>query len=326
MMEEYDRLAQNQNPKSARLRLFLFQHGDDSRTSSISSLLHGSVNRDHWFFDAINGDAGALERGRSEVSSIVSEVPDYLFGLDNSEDAQPPRGGEQPKPKSRPALNDNVSVSDPGSPAPVVSSTFCSTSSSVPSVPSIPNLPPVKTKPDNSVPVFQESKEPQMEGLPETGHERPLSQPNGYPGNPTLHYVTDPRYSGHAVHPMAVYYVQGPAQPGNVPVQPYPTRAPYVQQQYPQAVSGQMPVGYHHQVPGVGQVYGGGMRPISSLDHLYDVSARVVPDGVNQQVLYGVRNGAVVSGYPGMVVQTGEEFPGTGSEVKMGRISHERNG
>lgn len=324
-MEEYDRVAQNQNPKSARLRLFLFEQGDDSRTSSISSLLHGSANRDHWFFDAINGSTGSavLERGRSEVSSIVSEVPDYLFGLDNSEDTQPPRG--EPKLKNRLVLQDNVSVSDPGSPAPVVSSPFCSTSSSVPSVPSIPNLPPVKTKPDNPAPV-QESKETQMEGFQETVHELPQSQPTGYPGNPTLHYVTDPRYSGHAVHPMPVYYVhQGPVQPGNVPVQQYSIRAPYVQQHYQQAVSGQMPVGYHHQVPGMGQVYGGGMRPMSSLDQ-YDVSSRVVPEGVNQQVLYGVRNGAVVSAYPGTGMPTGEELYGAGSEVKMGRISHERNG
>jgi hypothetical protein len=34
--------------------------------------------------DALNGGVSGLERGRSEASSIVSEVPDYLFGLDNN--------------------------------------------------------------------------------------------------------------------------------------------------------------------------------------------------------------------------------------------------
>lgn len=67
MMEEYDRLAQSQNPRSARLRLFLFQTGDSSRASSISSLLSGSANRDHWFLDALNAGGSALERGRSEA-------------------------------------------------------------------------------------------------------------------------------------------------------------------------------------------------------------------------------------------------------------------
>ena len=86
MMEEYDRLAQNQNPRLARLRLFLFSKGEDLRSSSISSLLDGSINREHWFLDAINSGANAsgLERGRSEASSIVF---DYLFGLDNSDEA-----------------------------------------------------------------------------------------------------------------------------------------------------------------------------------------------------------------------------------------------
>ncbi|KAH7545894.1 hypothetical protein FEM48_Zijuj01G0141900 [Ziziphus jujuba var. spinosa] len=321
MMDEYDRVALNQNPKSARLRLFLFNKDEDiSRTSSISSLLHGSANREHWFLDAINGSsASGLERGRSEASSIVSEVPDYLFGLDNSEDPQP-RG--EPKLKNRLALNDNVSVSDPGSPAPVVSSPFCSTSSSVPSVPSIPNLPPVKTKPENSAPVL-ESKESQFHGYTETV-EPPQSLPTGYPGNPAWQYVSDPHYSGQSVQPVPVYYVPGPVPPGNVSVQPFQVRAPYVQQHY-RAVPGQIPVGYHHPSPGVGQVYSGGVRPISSLDP-YDVSARVVPDGATQQVLYGARNAGMVSAYPGMVVSTGEELHGSGSDVKTGWVYHERTG
>ncbi|XP_022142250.1 uncharacterized protein LOC111012412, partial [Momordica charantia] len=56
MMDEYDRLVQTHNSKSAaRLRLFLFSRGEDSRASSINSLLGGSTNRDHWFLDALNG-------------------------------------------------------------------------------------------------------------------------------------------------------------------------------------------------------------------------------------------------------------------------------
>ncbi|KAL8235547.1 hypothetical protein R6Q59_016628 [Mikania micrantha] len=118
MMEEYDRLAHNH--KTARLRIFLFPTDISlSRASSISSLLDGSVKREHWFLDALNGGA-SLDRGRSEVSSIVSEVPDYLFGLDHPDD---------PKPKTKPMVSDNVS--DPGSPALRMSSPYCSTSSSL---------------------------------------------------------------------------------------------------------------------------------------------------------------------------------------------------
>ncbi|KAL2467229.1 Octicosapeptide/Phox/Bem1p family protein [Abeliophyllum distichum] len=125
MMEENDRLSQNH--KTTRLRLFLFSTDAISRASSISSLLDGSAKRQNWFFDALNGGSGpVLERGRSEVSSIVSEVPDYLFGLDNSDDAI-----RESKLRNKNHLNDNVSFSDPGSPAPVVSSPFCSTSSSL---------------------------------------------------------------------------------------------------------------------------------------------------------------------------------------------------
>ncbi|KAJ1390404.1 PB1 domain [Sesbania bispinosa] len=115
MMDEYDRVAQNHNPRSARLRLFLFPEGEDSRASSISSLLNGSTNRENWFLDALNGGVSGLERGRSEASSMVSEVPDYLFGLDNSEETQSQsHHHREPRPKERLVLQDNVSVSDPG--------------------------------------------------------------------------------------------------------------------------------------------------------------------------------------------------------------------
>ncbi|KAB1227761.1 hypothetical protein CJ030_MR1G028908 [Morella rubra] len=310
MMDEYDRLAHNQNPRSARLRLFLFPKGDDSRTSSISSILDGSASRDQWFLDAINGGGAApgsgIERGRSEASSIVSELPDYLFGLDNAEETQP----RDPKIKSRYMLGDNVSNSDPGSPAPVVPSPFCS-SSSAPCVPPIPNLPPVKTKSYNP-----EAKENQTDGFAETG-EPPLSHSTGFPGNPMLHYIPDSSYS---LQPAPVYYVPSAVPPGNVPVQPISIRASYLQQY--SAVPGQVPVSYHHHVSGLGQMYGGagGMRPVAAAYEPYDMTARVVPDGVNQQVFYGVRNPGMVPMY-NMVGPGGEDSQGIVSDVKTVRPS-----
>ncbi|XP_039016352.1 uncharacterized protein LOC120146943 [Hibiscus syriacus] len=306
MMEEYERLAQNQNPRLARLRLFLFSNGDDSRTSSISSLLDGSVNREHWFLDALNSRANGLERGRSEVSSIVSEVPDYLFGLDNSDEVQP-RG---PKLGTRQQLHDNVSVSDPDSPAPVVSSPFCSTSSA-PVVPSMPDLPPVKTKPDNPEPVF-ESKHNQTESFVE----QPVSQPTTYSANPPLwHYVPDSHYPAPPpVQQIPIYYVPGPVQPGNPQVHPVQIRPQFVQQ-YPIS-TGQIPVGYHQPVPGMGQAY----RPVTVVDH-YEQELRVGPDGVKQPIYYGVRNAGPVPVYPGMVVPGGDEQGRNGSDAHQGRVS-----
>ncbi|KAK8493737.1 hypothetical protein V6N12_034386 [Hibiscus sabdariffa] len=309
MMEEYDRLAQNQNPRLARLRLFLFSKGDDSRASSISSLLDGSVNREHWFLDALNSGANTsgLERGRSEVSSVVSEVPDYLFGLDNSEEVQP-RGL---KLGTRQLLHDNVSVSDPGSPAPVVSSSpFCSTSSA-PVVPSMTDLPPVKTKPDNPKPSF-ESKQNQTESVVE----QPVSQPTTYSGNPPLwhHYIPDSHYPAPPVQQIPVYYVPGPVQPGNPQVQPVQIQPQFVQQ-YPIS-TGQLPIGYHQPVPGVGQAY----RPVTLVDH-YDPELRVGPEGVKQPIYYGVRNAGPVPVYSGMVVPGGEEQSRIGSDTAKGRVS-----
>ncbi|XP_031254361.1 uncharacterized protein LOC116134782 [Pistacia vera] len=316
MMEEYDRIAHNQNQRSARLRLFLFTKGDDSRASSISSLLDGAANREHWFFDALNSGAG-LERGRSEASSIMSEVPDYLFGLDNSDETQP----REPKMKSRLVLHENVSMSDPGSPAPVVSSPFCSTSSA-PIVPSMPDLPPVKTKPDNPVATIESKRSGQVDGYVETveTQTQPI-QPNEYSGQPMWQYFSDSHYSGPAVQQIPVYYVPGPVQPGNASVQPVSVQAQYVHQ-YP-VPGGQMPVGYHQPVPSSGQIYGGAaVRPVVTMDHAYDPAMRVVPaEGVNQQVYYGVRNAGLVQGYPGMIMPGGEELTRTGSDVKAGRIS-----
>ncbi|XP_075662286.1 uncharacterized protein LOC142631848 [Castanea sativa] len=303
MLDEYDRFTQNQNRRSARLRLFLFCKSDDhdsSRTSSISS-----ANRDHWFLDAINhgGSGMGLERGRSEVSSIVSELPDYLFGLDNFEETQT----QTRDPKIRTRQLENVSNLDPGSPAPVVSSPFCSTSSA-PFAQAILNLPLVKTKPDNPEPIV-EPKENQVEV--EMG-ESVIPQPTGYRENQVIHYISNSHYLGQAVQQVPIYYISGPVQSGNVPVQTVHMGAPYVPQ-YPIGAS-QIPLGYHHL--GMGQVYGGGMRPITTTFDSYDVPRRVVSDGVNQQAFYGVKNLGIIPMYSSMMVSGGEDLQGIGSEVK----------
>lgn len=310
MMEEYDRLGS----KTARLRLFLFSTDEDiSRTSSISSLLGGSSRRENWFYDVLNGggSGAGLERGRSEVSSIFSETPDFLFGLDNS---------DEPKLRTRQLMAENVSVSDPGSPAPTFRSPYGSTSSVTAT---IPDLPPVKTKPDNPPPSTAPppapapspspspvvSKETHKDEFMDTG-EQIMSRPTGYAGNPMWHYVGDPNYSVQPVQPMPVYYVSRPVPPGNIPVQPGPT---YVQQ-YPTNV-GQIPVGFRQPAPGVGQMYGGGMRPVAGLDPY-----GVVSDGMNQQMYYGVGNvGNAAPVYPGMVVSNGEDMQRTKLDPRTGQ-------
>ncbi|KAL3741968.1 hypothetical protein ACJRO7_017449 [Eucalyptus globulus] len=300
MMEEYDRVAQTQTPRTARLRLFLFK-GDDSRASSISSLLDSTSNREQWFLDALNGGGGAtpgrsLERLRSEASSIVSEVPDYLFGLEAS---------EEPKPKARSMLLETISISDPGSPAPVANSSYCSVSSAC--VPSMPDLPPVKTKPESPVPKFDPNE---SQSFAETG-ETIVVQPGGYPGNPAGHYAPSSHYSGPPMQPMPVYYYASPVPHRNMSGPPIMARGPYVQQ-YP-ASAGQIPVGYHQPGPSPGQVYGGVVRS-------------VVADGVSHQVYYGVSNGGMVPTYPpGMVVPApgGEDIQVVAAEAQPGRFSQQ---
>lgn len=305
MMEEFDRLVQSH--KSARLRIFLFPSDPDSRASSISSLLDGSAKREHWFLDALNGRRGSgLERGQSEVSSIVSEVPDYLFGLDNSDDA--PR---ETKVRNKNLPNENNPGSDPSSPVPAVSSPFCSTSSSLapPTVPAIPDLPPVKTKPVSSNPAIEPTKEAQVEGISDGG-ENLVPQQTGYTSNPMWHYPAP------TVQTIPVYYMTGPARTGNIPVQPVPMGAPYVQT-FP-VPAGQVPIGYNNQVSSLGQVYAAGGRPITAID---PISGRVVGDGPNQPIFYGARNGGLVPAYPGMVVSGAEDVQGPGVDGKMGRVS-----
>lgn len=147
MMEEYDRLlVKSSSSASARLRLFLFPAKLENATS-LGSLLEGS-KREHWFVDALNG-VPILSRGRSEVSSLASDVPDYLFGLDNLEDWDRDERISKPAPanrKSRLNLNSQSQEvhSAPGSPMPE-SSPYGSTSSAPPYIDSvIVDLPPGK--------------------------------------------------------------------------------------------------------------------------------------------------------------------------------------
>lgn len=323
MIDEYDRVSQNENPRAARLRVFLFPEGEDSRANSISSLLNGSTKRENWFMDALNGGVSGLERGRSEASSMLSEVPDYLFGLDNNSE-ETNQNLRELRPKERHLLqqHDNVSNSDPGSPAPVVSSPFCSTSSAL-SVPSIPNLPPVKTKLENPVSDFKENQN-------ETVFQ-PQLKPNVYQINPAVHYpqpqaqasqAQEAAYSGHHAQPVPVYYISGSVQPGNMPIQQ--VHYPFVQQPYHAVMQPQVPIGYHHMVPGSGQVYGAGMRHVSPVQP-YSPTAAVVRDGLKQQVYQAVPNPGPVPVYHAMAVTGGDEPQRGGTEFGMGRGTNPPN-
>ncbi|KAM1331145.1 hypothetical protein ACFX2H_043347 [Malus domestica] len=160
----------------------------------------------------------------SELDSTATNSVASTPRLDNSDDTHS-RCGDF-KPKARPVLNDNASVSDPGSPAPITSSPFCSTSS-VSSIPSMPCLPPVKTRPDSNK--VMETKENQSEVFTETV-KLPMSQATGFAGNPGVQYMADPNYQGHMVRSLPVYYYPGQVPPTNVQVQPVPIRSQYVHQ------------------------------------------------------------------------------------------------
>ncbi|KAK9156075.1 hypothetical protein Sjap_003555 [Stephania japonica] len=297
MIDEYDRL----NPKSSRprLRLFLFP-----TNASLGSLLGGSNRRENWFFDALNGGGASLERGRSEVSSVISEVPDYLFGLDNSDES---REVHKP-PKNRPIQSDNVPGSDPGSPAPPITpSQYCSTSSAL-GVPSMPDLPPVRTKPPEQVnpnpnpnPVLDMKESPMSHGFGEAVGDPNqagfVQQRGGYSGgNPIWHYVSEPHYPGQPVQPMPVYYMAGHVSGGTIPVHTGPVPMSYLPR-YPGQVSGQVPTGYRNQVMGgVGQVYNVGPKPVVAAEG-YELPAGGAPEIAGQQFYYGVRSAGVMPGY-----------------------------
>ncbi|KHN00095.1 hypothetical protein glysoja_028623 [Glycine soja] len=211
-------------------------------------------------------------------------------------------------PRTRPPLS---LFYDPGSPAPVVSSPYCSTSSAPP-VPSLPNLPYVKTKPLNLNPVPDtDSKENQTEPETEPHPNLNLNQnPNMYSNNPVVHYPPEAAYSAHSVNPVPVYYVSGPVRPGSVPV-PMQTPYHYVQQPYHAVVPPQVPIGYHPLVPGSGQVYGAGVRHMTPLQPYSPSTTPVVHDGLKQHVYHAVPNSGPVPVHP-VIPMTGLDEPQRG--------------
>ncbi|KAG2637625.1 hypothetical protein PVAP13_2NG529600 [Panicum virgatum] len=94
LMDELDRLHDEAAvaARPLRLRVFLFAPAPDAAFGSILSGTAGdAASTDQWFVDALNAPAPhPIERGRSEASSIISEVPDYLFGLDTASDEPSP--------------------------------------------------------------------------------------------------------------------------------------------------------------------------------------------------------------------------------------------
>jgi PB1 domain len=78
MLDELDRL--NPASKSPRLRLFLFPSSQSGAFGSVLST--GESNQ--WFLDALNSSSptAVLERRRSASSSMLSDQPDYLTGID----------------------------------------------------------------------------------------------------------------------------------------------------------------------------------------------------------------------------------------------------
>ncbi|XP_040381970.1 uncharacterized protein LOC102715498 [Oryza brachyantha] len=115
--------------KPPRLRLFLFASSPDHSAAAFGSVLSGAcagdASSDQWFVDALNAPAPApIERGRSEASSIISEVPDYLFGLDTtSDEPSPGPGGARPKVETEMAHGEDDALSRSTPPAPYVTET-----------------------------------------------------------------------------------------------------------------------------------------------------------------------------------------------------------
>ncbi|CAN6168409.1 unnamed protein product [Urochloa humidicola] len=94
LLDELDRIHDETAAvaRPLRLRVFLFAPALDAAFGSVLSGTAGeAASTDLWFLDALNAPAPhPIERGRSEASSIISEVPDYLFGLDTASDEPSP--------------------------------------------------------------------------------------------------------------------------------------------------------------------------------------------------------------------------------------------
>ncbi|KAL6856086.1 hypothetical protein ACP4OV_018888 [Aristida adscensionis] len=127
LMDELDRLSDLAATlaKPPRLRVFLFAPAPAPESSSsaaaFGSVLSGTAAEaatDQWFLDALNAPAPhPIERGRSEASSIISEMPDYLFGLDTASD-EPSPGAAAARSKSDTEMPPHHGEDDPPAPAP----------------------------------------------------------------------------------------------------------------------------------------------------------------------------------------------------------------
>ncbi|GAB2263926.1 hypothetical protein Droror1_Dr00026060 [Drosera rotundifolia] len=316
MMDEIDRSGRSGG--GGRMRVFLFKRsegGEDSRGSSISSLLDGSSHRESWFLDTLNngggggdeggggGGGGKLERERSEVSSVVSELPDYLFGLECLD--------HESKSKIRPGLPETVG-SDTDSPVPVNITSPFSSGPLTPVSRSMGDLPPVKTKPEGPMGSGLEQSESGFQDL--SGQVQEPAQYMSAP--PVWGNFPGQGYPGHMAQAMHMYYMPGsaPIAQGGTHVQPMPVPRPYLQPY--QVQSGQVPLGYHPMIPGPGPTYGGSMRPtyVGSTRMVPTdpyMQARTMPVGLNQPLYYGINNETMVPSFPGSAVPIPEnDVPG----------------
>ncbi|PKA47925.1 hypothetical protein AXF42_Ash016271 [Apostasia shenzhenica] len=202
MMDEYDRLSVSSSggavSRNPRLRIFLFPPGGATvaHSGSFGSILDGSGSkRDEWFLDVLNGSSAAaapasLQRGRSEASSIISEVPDYLFGFDNTSETPSMSAAPADRPTNRP-VQENLCSSESSSPAP--------------SGPAISDLQPVRTKPEADPTV-----------------EPPSYQQTGYMPNPVWPYMAE--------HVPVYYVPGSVVPGGSLPVQQLPIPYAYAHQ------------------------------------------------------------------------------------------------
>ncbi|KAM3385004.1 hypothetical protein ACQJBY_009143 [Aegilops geniculata] len=183
LMEELDRVhcLAATAIKPPRLRLFLFAATPDhSPAGAFGSVLSGvgDASSDQWFVDQLNAPPpGSIERGRSEASSIVSEVPDYLFGFDTTSEEPSPGAGAQPKSDAEVAQGDD----DDDAPAPVLGA---------PLVPYVPESAPWPAPPPPYMaqPVYYVPVRP-VHYLNAAGH-------GGYMPGPVYHIVGGGRNEG----------------------------------------------------------------------------------------------------------------------------------
>lgn len=256
--------------KSRRVRVFLIENKDGI-----------DFSEENWFLDG-------LERERSEASSVVSEVPDYLTGLDSP---------VEPDLKCGLGFCETVSW-DMGSPDPGVvnASLFVSAPVAQPGL----NMEPIMTKPESPAGLASDQKGGGLGSGP--WEMRKLVQASDkYLGTgPARVNFPGQGYQGIMSRPvpMPVYYVPSLAPPPleNAQIRPVPVPNLYVQQYH--VPSSQVLMGFHPMVPSFGPTYGtpmqatyGGSMWPAALDPY--LQARVVGGGRNQPLYYGANNSSM---------------------------------